>query len=131
MCFVSFGGEQIFFYLKEKKKKFMKMDKAKMMERYEKWLSKEDGYTRKTMSRKEYSKMMKAFSEAGLKRTNYACSVKNYESEKDYRKARAQWMRQWRKTAFVRRQQGQSPESLPTEGDRKSSQRAELVVVAV
>ena len=80
----------------------MKMDKAKMMECYEKWLNKQEGFTRKTMSRKQYSKMMKAFSEAGLKRTNFACSIKNHESEKSYREARAQWMRQWRERAFRR-----------------------------
>ena len=54
----------------------MKVENARLMEMYEKWLSKEDGFTRATMRRNEYSKMMKAFSEAGLKRTNFRISIK-------------------------------------------------------
>jgi hypothetical protein len=78
----------------------MKVDKAEMMERYNKWLNQKPGFTRSTMTRKEYSKMMKLFSENNLRRNNFAISVKDYESEKAYRNAKAQWMRQWRKKAF-------------------------------
>lgn len=107
------------------------MNQAKIMQRYEKWLSKEDGYTRKTMSRKEYSKMMKAFSEAGLKRTNFACSVKNYESEKAYRKARAQWMRQWRKRAFRRPSEPHDQQARKPLADISSQHTTPVQVAAV
>ena len=80
----------------------MKMDKATLMEKYNNWLNKKEGFTRSTMTRKAYSKQQKAFSDAGLKRTNFRCSIKDYDSERDYRMARAEISRQWRKTAFQR-----------------------------
>jgi hypothetical protein len=78
----------------------MKVDKARLMERYREWLNKKPGFTRSTMTRKEYSKMMKLFSENNLHRTNFAISVKDFDSEEAYRKAKAARMRQWRKKAF-------------------------------
>ena len=79
----------------------MKVENARLMEMYEKWLSKEDGFTRATVRRNEYSKMMKAFSEAGLKRTNFRISIKQYDSGSSYQKAKAQWMKVWRKARFA------------------------------
>ena len=68
-----------------------------MMEKYKKWINRIPGYTRATMSRKEYSKMMKLFSENGLRRNNFAISIQHYNSEKDYRRAKADWMKAWRR----------------------------------
>ena len=92
---------------------------AKLMENYGNWLNRQAGFTRKTMSRNEYGKMMKAFSEAGLKRTNHTISIKHHEDEASYRKAKAQWMKQWRQVAFARcpHHSGPSPEPPPVEGN--------------
>jgi hypothetical protein len=78
----------------------MKTDEATLMHNYNKWLDKEHGYTRSTMTRNEYSKQQKSFSEAGLKRTNFRCSIKQYTSEKEYMKAKAIQAKQWRKKVF-------------------------------
>ena len=80
------------------------MNKATMMECYHKWMNKEEGYTRATMTRKQYGQMMRAFSEAGLKRRNFRVSTNNYTTEEEYRKARAEYLREWRRTAFRRLQ---------------------------
>ena len=90
------------FDMKEQKKINNKKMNAKLMEKYGNWLNRQAGFTRKTMSRNEYGKMMKAFSEAGLKRTNHTISIKHHEDEASYRKAKAQWMKQWRQVAFAR-----------------------------
>jgi hypothetical protein len=71
-----------------------------LMESYEKWLRKEQGHTRATMSRKAYSKMMKTFSENELKRTNFRVSIKHFSSHDAYRKMRATSMREWRELQF-------------------------------
>jgi hypothetical protein len=71
-----------------------------LMESYEKWLRKEQGHTRATMSRKAYSKMMKTFSENELKRTNFRVSIKHFSSHDAYRKMRATSMREWRQTVL-------------------------------
>ena len=77
------------------------MDEARLMDMHEKWLNKTVGFTRATMTRQAYSKMMKMFSEAGLKRTNFTLSIKQHSDESSYRKSKAQWMREWRnKNAF-------------------------------
>ena len=90
------------------------MDKATLMEKYNSWLNKKEGFTRSTMTRKEYSKQQKAFSEAGLKRNNFRCSIKHYASERYYQMARAQISREWRATAF---QQPRAPQPV---GDKSS-----------
>ena len=102
------------FYIKEKKthKQTNIMDET-LMENYGNWLHRQSGFTRKTMSRNEYGKMMKAFSEAGLKRTNHTISIKHHEDEASYRKAKAQWMKQWRQVAFARRLHHSGPSPAP------------------
>ena len=106
------------------------MDKATLMEKYNNcnWLNKKEGFTRSTMTRKEYSKQQKAFSEAGLKRSNFRCSIKHYESERDYRMARAQISREWRATAF---QRPIEPRDQPAQQslDGKLSQQMNVQVV--
>ena len=65
------------------------MNEAKIKECYNKWLNKEPGYTRSTMSRSAYNKQMKASSEAQLKRNNFTISIKQHQDEQSYRKAKA------------------------------------------
>ena len=76
------------------------MDEARLLDTYEKWLNKTVGFTRATMTRQDYSKMMKLFSEAGLKRTNFTLSIKQHSDELSYRRSKADWMRDWRKGKF-------------------------------
>ena len=94
----------------------MKLGKAEIMQLYKKWLDREQGFSRQTMTRKEYAKMMKVFSEAGLKRTNFAVSVKKCGSEKAYRAAKAARMRAWRARAFA-------PQTSPGDQKDESSRR--------
>ncbi len=67
-----------------------------VMEQYQHWLNRENGYTRASMTRSAYNKMMKQFSEYGLKRNNFGVSVKQYQDRASYEKARCSWMRDWR-----------------------------------
>ena len=75
-----------------------------IMEHYRRWLNKEHGYTRKTMTRRVYTRMLKRFSERGLKRTNFRLSVKDYRDRKAYEKARCEVLKDWRRQSWEQRQ---------------------------
>ena len=77
------------------------MNKTQIGLCYENWLNRTPGFTRSTMSRKEYTKMMKMFSEHGLKRNNFKLSTKNHD-ENSYRLAKANYMQRWRNQCFPR-----------------------------
>ena len=66
-------------------------------ERFQNWLSREVGFTRSTMSRQDYTKMMRLFAKAGLKRTNFALSINDFDSPVEYAVAHAEKMRNWHK----------------------------------
>jgi uncharacterized protein YxeA len=70
--------------------------RAITFDHFNSWLKKEAGFTRSTMTRKKYSVQMKAFSENGLKRTNFKCSIKDYKTRKEYMKAKAVESKIWR-----------------------------------
>ena len=51
---------------------FLEQDEPVRNEDYKKWIKKQHGFTRATMSKHDYTRMLKKFSARGLKRTNFA-----------------------------------------------------------
>ena len=73
---------------------------ADIMDHYKKWIKKQHGFTRATMSKHDYTRMLKKFSARGLKRTNFTLSIKKFANKESYEKARCEVMKQWRRQCW-------------------------------
>ena len=104
----------------DQKKKNMKTNNATLMETYRKMVEQTKGALRvKQWVEANTAKWWKHSAKQGLSVQNHKISIKHHEDEASYRKAKAQWMKQWRQVAFARHlhHSGPSPEPPPVEGN--------------
>jgi hypothetical protein len=67
-------------------------------ELYEKWHERRDGFTRKTMNKVAYRRMMARLNSAGKRRTNHAVTTKLGLGE--FKRGKKHYMAGWRKRLF-------------------------------